>query len=65
MKWSTNWDSIVPRFPTHDCYPKVAEYLSPSGVLAPAERATAEKGLWLLADHIEQVTKAVREGLEE
>ncbi len=31
-----------------------------SGVLARAERATAEKGQWLMDDHVELITEAVR-----
>jgi len=57
--------NVPAQFPAYDRYPKVAGYLPPSGVLAPAERATAEQGQWLLDDHIEQVTKAVREGFTE
>lgn len=48
------------RFPTYDRYPAPVTYLPPSGVLARAERATAEQGRWLLDDHIALITEAVR-----
>ena len=35
-------------------------FVPASGVLARAERATAEKGQWLMDDHVELITKAVR-----
>ena len=53
------------QFPAYDRYPKVARYLPPSGVLAPADHANAGQEQWLLDDHIEQVTKAVHEGFAE
>ena len=35
-------------------------FVPASGVLARAERATAEQGQWLMDDHVELITKAVR-----
>jgi creatinine amidohydrolase len=46
------------RFPHFDRYPKASGYVPPSGVLARADHASAEKGEWLLRDHVELITKA-------
>ncbi len=50
------------RVPLYDRYPVPAGFIPPSGVLARAERASAEKGQWLIDDHVELVAKGVREG---
>jgi creatinine amidohydrolase len=49
------------RFPPFDRYPKASGYVPPSGVLARAEGSSSEKGDLLLRDHVELITKAVRE----
>lgn len=48
------------KFPTYDRYPLPQGLVPPSGVLARAERSSAEKGQWLMDDHVELITKAVR-----
>ena len=50
------------RFPNYDRWPEAPGYLPPSGVLARAERATAEQGQWLMDDYVELIAAAVREG---
>lgn len=50
------------RVPLYDRYPVPAGFIPPSGVLARAERASAEQGQWLIDDHVELVAKGVREG---
>ena len=50
------------RFPAYDRWPEPPGYLPPSGVLARAERATAEQGGWLMDDHVALIAAAVREG---
>lgn len=48
-------------FPTYDRFPIPADYgLPPSGVLAVAHGSTAEKGQWLMDDHVTLIAKAVR-----
>lgn len=49
-------------FPRYDRYPVASGTIPQSGVLARAAGATAEKGQWLLDDHVELVTEAVIEG---
>ena len=48
------------KFPTYDRHPVPAGFVPASGVLARAERASAEKGQWLIDDHVELITNAVR-----
>ena len=48
------------KFPTYDRYPVPEGFVPASGVLARAERASAEKGEWLMRDHVELITNAVR-----
>ena len=48
------------KFPTYDRFPVPDGFVPPSGVLARAERATAEYGQWLMDDHVELITSAVR-----
>jgi creatinine amidohydrolase len=48
------------KFPTYDRYPVPKGFVPASGVLARAERASAEKGQWLMDDHVELITAAVR-----
>ncbi|QJP12333.1 creatininase [Starkeya sp. ORNL1] len=52
------------RVPAYDRYPQPSGFIPASGVLARAERAASEKGQWLLDDHVELVTQAVRQGFE-
>ena len=47
-------------FPTYDRHPLPKGFVPASGVLARAERASAEKGQWLIDDHVALITKAVR-----
>jgi creatinine amidohydrolase len=48
------------KFPTYDRHPVPDGFVPASGVLARAERASAEKGQWLIDDHVELITAAVR-----
>jgi creatinine amidohydrolase len=48
-------------FPPYDRYPEPSGYVPPSGVLARAERSSADKGAMLLRDHVELMVKALRE----
>jgi creatinine amidohydrolase len=47
-------------FPAYDRMPGHAGHLPASGVLANAQGASAEKGQWLLDDHVALITEAVR-----
>ncbi|HTR18311.1 MAG TPA: creatininase [Acetobacteraceae bacterium] len=48
------------QFPTYDVTPLPPGFVPASGVLAVAHGASAEKGEWLLHDHVELITAAVR-----
>jgi creatinine amidohydrolase len=48
------------KFPTYDRHPVPKGFVPASGVLARAVGASAEKGEWLLRDHVELIAKAVR-----
>src|SRR3954470_5673776 len=48
------------KFPTYDRHPVPKNFVPASGVLARAEKATAEKGQWLMDDHVELITAAIR-----
>lgn len=49
------------KFPTYDRFPVPSDYgLPPSGVLADARGSSAEKGSWLMADHVALIARAVR-----
>ena len=49
------------KFPTYDMRPLPHDFgLPPSGVLAVAEGASAEKGAWLMNDHVELIAAAIR-----
>jgi len=49
------------KFPSYDRFPVPADFgLPPSGVLAVAQGSTAEKGGWLMADHVALMSKAIR-----
>jgi creatinine amidohydrolase len=48
------------KFPTYDRHPVPEGFVPASGVLARAERASAEKGQWLIDDHVDLITEAVR-----
>lgn len=50
-------------FPPFDRYPDHVGKLPPSGVLAVAHGASAEKGAWLMEDHVALMTSAIREQL--
>jgi creatinine amidohydrolase len=47
-------------FPTYDIHPAPPGYLRASGVLADARGSRAEIGQWLLDDHVELITAAVK-----
>jgi creatinine amidohydrolase len=47
-------------FPTYDRYPLPEGFVPASGVLARADGSSAEKGAWLMDDHVELITAAVR-----
>ena len=40
-------------------HPVPKDFVPASGVLARAEKATAEKGQWLMDDHVELITRAI------
>jgi creatinine amidohydrolase len=48
------------KFPTYDRHPVPKNFVPASGVLARAERASADKGKLLLDDHVELITKAIQ-----
>jgi creatinine amidohydrolase len=48
------------RFPTYDRHPVPKGFVPASGVLARAERASADKGQLLLDDHVALITEAVK-----
>jgi creatinine amidohydrolase len=48
------------KFPTYDVYPVPKDFGPPSGVLARADGSTAEKGEWLMNDHVALITAAVK-----
>ena len=48
------------RFPPYDVHPLPAGFVPASGVLARAQGATAEKGGWLLDDHVRLIAAAIR-----
>jgi len=50
------------KFPVYDRLPFAGGLVPKSGVLADARGSRAEIGAWLIADHIELVTAALREG---
>jgi creatinine amidohydrolase len=57
--------SLVPsdgpaKFPTYDRWPVPEGFGPASGVLAVAHGSTAEKGSWLMDDHVALMTKAIR-----
>jgi len=47
-------------FPTYDIFPPPPGYLRASGVLADARGSRAEIGQWLMDDHVELITAAVK-----
>ncbi len=52
------------RFPTYDRWPLRPGVVPASGVLARAQGATAEKGGWLMADHVRLITTALMREFE-
>ncbi len=52
------------KFPTYDRTPVRPGFVPASGVLARAQGSTAEKGQWLMDDHVELITRAVRAEFE-
>jgi creatinine amidohydrolase len=48
------------KFPTYDCVPPRQGWVPASGVLARAQGSTAEKGGWLMNDHVALITRAIR-----
>jgi creatinine amidohydrolase len=48
------------KFPTYDKHPTPQGFVPASGVLAVAHGATAEKGQWLMDDHVGLITAAIR-----
>jgi creatinine amidohydrolase len=48
------------KFPTYDRYPVPKGFVPASGVLARAQGSAAEKGQWLMDDHVDLITEAVR-----
>jgi creatinine amidohydrolase len=47
-------------FPTYDRHPVPPGFVPKSGVLARAERATAEYGQLIIADHVKLISEAIR-----
>lgn len=52
------------RFPAYERFPEPVGYLPPSGVLARADGASAEKGQWLMDDHVTLITEAIRDAFK-
>jgi creatinine amidohydrolase len=52
------------RFPTYDRTPMKPGFVPASGVLARAQGSSAEKGQWLMDDHVELIARAVRAEFE-
>jgi creatinine amidohydrolase len=52
------------RFPTYDRTPMKPGFVPASGVLARAQGSSAEKGQWLIDDHVELIARAVRAEFE-
>lgn len=48
------------KFPTYDKFPVPEGFGPASGVLAVAQGSSAEKGGWLMDDHVELIVRAVR-----
>ena len=48
------------KFPTYDRTPVRPGFVPASGVLARAQGSTAEKGSWLVDDHVSMITAAVK-----
>ncbi len=48
------------KFPTYDKRPVPDGFVPASGVLAVAHGASAERGSWLMADHVELIAAAIR-----
>lgn len=48
------------KFPTYDRYPVPDGFVPASGVLARAGGSLAEKGQWLMDDHVKLMTEAIR-----
>ena len=48
------------KFPTYDRWPVPANFVPASGVLADARGSSAEKGEWLMDDHVRLISAAVR-----
>lgn len=48
------------KFPTYDIYPTPKGFVPDLGVLARAQGSTAEKGKWLMDDHVSLITAAVK-----
>jgi creatinine amidohydrolase len=48
------------KFPTYDRTPVRPGFVPASGVLARAQGSTAEKGEWLMNDHVDGIARAVR-----
>jgi creatinine amidohydrolase len=48
------------KFPTYDRTPVKPGFVPASGVLARAQGSSAEKGEWLMNDHVELIERAVR-----
>lgn len=47
------------QFPAYDRWPLPDGWVPPSGVLANAQGASAEKGTWLLDDHVSLIAEAI------
>ena len=52
------------KFPVYDRVPFNEVLVPPSGVLADARGSRAEIGEWMIKDHVELVTAALRDGFE-
>ncbi len=48
------------KFPTYDMRPVPENFVPASGVLAVAQGSSAEKGEWLMADHVALISAAIR-----
>lgn len=53
-------DEPAGEFPPYDCYPARTEWVPPSGVLSPAQGASAEKGRLLFEEYVREIAGVLR-----
>jgi creatinine amidohydrolase len=57
-------EDAMGQFPGHDCYPPDNRGVPPSGVLAPASAASAEKGQLLIKTTVDAMVAGLRQDLQ-